>query len=91
MSSYNDLFVATIALIGSALAAAIGVGPWQPPYHLRTFAGIVDRYGKTTARAVWLLIAVVSLLAGIAIANGMRPGYAKPGPRLIDGGTNAVK
>ena len=84
MSSYNDLFVATIAFVGSASALAVGIGPWQHPYRLRSIARVVDRYGMTVARGVWILIAVISLIAGIAIASGMRPGYAKPDQGLID-------
>jgi uncharacterized membrane protein YphA (DoxX/SURF4 family) len=78
MISYNDLFVSSIALIGSAAALAVGIGPWRNPYRLRSIAGIVDRYGMTAARGVWIFVAVISLIAGIAIASGIRPGYAQP-------------
>ena len=84
MISYNDLFVATIALIGSAAAIAVGIGPWRKPYRLRSIVSIVDRFGMTAARGVWIAIAIISLIAGIAIASGMRPGYAKPNQGLID-------
>lgn len=78
MNSYNDLFVATIAFVGSVSALAVGIGPWQSPYRLRTIGTIVDRYGMTAARAIWVLVAVISLVAGIAIASGIRPSYAQP-------------
>lgn len=84
MNSYNDWFVAAVALIGSAAALAVGLGPWKTPYRLRSIAGIVDRYGMAAARSVWIGVAIVSLVAGIAIANGIRPGYAKPDQGLID-------
>lgn len=84
MSSYNDLLVSTVALIASAAALAVGVGRWQNPYRLRTIATVVDRYGMTAARGVWIAIAIVSLIAGLAIASGMRPGYAQPNPSSID-------
>ncbi|MCA9136988.1 MAG: hypothetical protein KDB00_09515 [Planctomycetales bacterium] len=84
MNSYNDWFVATVALIGSAAALAAGLGPWENPYRLRTIAGVVDRYGMVVARAVWIVVAIISLIAGIAIASGVRPSYAKPDRGLID-------
>ena len=79
MNSYNDLFVAGVALIGGLLSLAVSVGPWPAPYKLRTMALIRERYGMATARATWMLIAIASLLAGVAIASGIRPGYARPG------------
>ena len=84
MNSYNDFFVATVALIGAAGALIVGLGSWQTPYRLRTIAAIVDRYGMQAARCVWIAVAIVSLLAGIAIASGIRPGYAKPSQGSVD-------
>ncbi|MCC9604091.1 hypothetical protein LOC67_26355 [Stieleria sp. JC731] len=84
MINYNDLFVSCLAMLGSASAFAIAVGPWQEPYRLRTIARIVDRYGMTTARVVWVSIAIVSLIAGVAIASGIRPTYAQPSQEPSD-------
>ncbi|MEL6104718.1 MAG: hypothetical protein AAFU85_01720 [Planctomycetota bacterium] len=85
MSSYNDLLVAGVAVVGGVLALAASIGPWPAPYELRTMASIRDRYGMATARATWMLIALASLVVGIVIATGVRPGYAIPesgsGPR----------
>ena len=78
MTSYNDLFVAMVAFVGGVLALAVAIGPWQQPYHLRSISRVVDRYGMSAARSVWVLVAIVSLIAGLAIANGVRPGYATP-------------
>lgn len=78
MTSYNDMFVAGVAVVGGLLAFAVSIGPWPAPYELRTMATIRDRYGMTTARATWMLIALASLIAGIVIATGVRPGYATP-------------
>ncbi|QDV40916.1 hypothetical protein Enr13x_07530 [Stieleria neptunia] len=78
MTSYNDLFVAMVAFVGGALALAVAIGPWQQPYHLRSISRVVDRYGMSAARSVWVLVAIISLIAGMAIASGVRPGFAKP-------------
>lgn len=78
MSNYNDWFVATVALVASVFAFAIGVGHWEQPYRLRSIAIVVDRYGTTAARLVWIGVAIISFVAGVAIASGVRPGYAKP-------------
>jgi len=80
VTDYNDLFVAAVALVGSVTALAASVGPWTLPYRLRTFSAIADRFGMTVARAAWMVVAIVSLMAGIAIACGIRPGYAVPSP-----------
>jgi hypothetical protein len=84
MISYNDLFVSSIALIGSAAALAVGFGPWRKPYRLRSIAIIVDRFGMAAARGVWIAVALVSLIAAISIASGVRPGYAKPSQGSVD-------
>ena len=78
MSSYNDMFVATVAMIASLSALAVSIGPWHAPYRLRSMAVIVERYGMTAARWVWVAVAVISLVAGVAIASGIRPSYARP-------------
>ena len=78
MDSYGDLFVASVAVVGGTLALAVSLGPWPAPYELRTVAMIRQRYGMAAARAMWMLVALASLLAGVAIATGFRPGYATP-------------
>ena len=83
MSNYNDLFVSSVAMIGSVSAFAVAIGPWQQPYQLRTIAAVVERYGMFAARVVWISVAIVSLLAGGSIASGIRPGYAQPAPDAI--------
>lgn len=83
MSNYNDLLVSAVALAASIAAFAIGVGPWQQPYRLRTIAAVLERFGTTAARLVWIALAIVSFVAGVAIAGGVRPGYAKPQPDAV--------
>lgn len=78
MDSYGDMFVASVAVVGGTLALAVSLGPWPAPYELRTVAMIRQRYGMAAARAMWMLVALASLLAGVAIATGFRPGYAVP-------------
>ncbi|OYP37029.1 hypothetical protein [Rhodopirellula sp. MGV] len=84
MINYNDLFVSSVAMLGSASAFAVAVGPWREPYRLRTIAMVVDRYGMTAARAVWISIALISLSAGVSIARGIRPGFAQPSSTPAD-------
>ncbi len=84
MNSYNDMLVASVALIGSFLALAISLGPWTTPYRLRSISHVVNRYGMTAARSVWIVIALVSLLVGVAIASGFRPGFVKPATDAVD-------
>ncbi len=79
MNNYNDTFVAAVAIVGAVLAVAASLGPWKQPYQLRSIARINDRYGMNVARCVWMFVAIVSLIAGIAILGGIRPGYAQPG------------
>jgi len=78
------MIVAAVAILGGCLAAGIGIGPWEGPYQLRSVGGIVNRFGKPAARFAWLVIALVSLIAGIAIANGVRPSYARPGASQLE-------
>lgn len=82
-TSYNDLFVASIAFAGSATAFAVGIGPWKNPYRLRSIAAIVNRYGMTAARCLWIAIAIIALVTGIAIASGVRPEFSKPNQSLF--------
>ena len=83
MSNYNDLLVSAVALIGAVAAFAVGVGRWEQPYRLRTISAVVDRFGVTAARLVWIALAIISFVAGLAIAGGVRPSYAKPQPDAI--------
>ncbi len=76
--SYEESLVGSLAVILSIIAAVIAIGPWSQPYRLRTIAAVKARFGKPAARAVWLLIAVASLVAGLAILSGVRPPYAAP-------------
>jgi len=78
VTSYDDLFVAAVALIGGGLALAVSVGPWTAPYRLRSISRINHRFGEPAARLTWMLVAIVSLLAGLAIVSGVRPSYAQP-------------
>ncbi|KAA5547314.1 hypothetical protein FYK55_02655 [Roseiconus nitratireducens] len=83
MNSYNDLFVATVAFVCAGGSLAVSLGPWVAPYQLRSIAHIRQRFGESAARLTWLVVAIVSLLAGLAIAGGIRPGYAQPQPGTI--------
>lgn len=75
---YDDVFVGAVAIILGVVALVIAVGPWQEPYQLRSVLAIGNRFGKPAARGLWLFVAVVSILSGIAISNGIRPSYASP-------------
>ena len=79
--SYDEPLVGSLAIVVAIVAAAIAVGPWTQPYHLRTFSAISQRYGKPVARGLWVAIAVASLTAGLAILTGLRPSYADPGEK----------
>lgn len=76
--SYDEMFVAALAILIGIAAAVVAVGPWEEPYQLGSFSAIVDRFGKPTARGVWVAIAVALLSAGVAISGGVRPSYTKP-------------
>lgn len=78
MSIYTDFVVAAVAILGGLIALAVGIGPWDRAYQLRSIARVADRFGMRAARVVWLLIALASLVAGIAIAGGIRPSYSQP-------------
>jgi uncharacterized membrane protein YphA (DoxX/SURF4 family) len=73
---YDEIFVSSIAIGLAVIAAATAIGPWEGPYRLRTARAIGDRFGKPAARLFWLLLAVLTLLAGLAILSGVRPHYA---------------
>lgn len=83
-NQYTDLIVAAVAISGALVSFGIGVGPWEPPYKLRSIAPVVERYGLSAGRCIWIVIALVSLVAGMAIASGVRPGYARPGPDQLE-------
>jgi hypothetical protein len=74
--NYDEIFVGLLAIFFACVATGISVGPWDAPYRLRTIAMVTDRFGKPAARSVWLVIALASLAAGIAIISGTRPAYA---------------
>ena len=76
--SYDDSFVGVLAIILAIASTAVSVGPWDSPYQLRTIASVKRRFGKSVARIVWLVVAVASLTAGMAILSGVRPPYATP-------------
>jgi uncharacterized membrane protein YphA (DoxX/SURF4 family) len=80
MTSYGDMLVSTIALVGAVAALLAGLGPWRQPYQLRSVAKVADRYGMTAARSLWIAVAIISMVAGVAIAAGVRPSYAQPSP-----------
>jgi hypothetical protein len=81
--SYDEQFVGSVAIILSMISLAIAVGPWAAPYRLRTCSMLISRFGKPVARGFWLVIALASLTAGIAILAGVRPSYADPAQRAI--------
>ena len=78
ISSYNDEFVGALAIAISFITLAAGIGPWSPPYEIRSMLMIVEKFGKRAARILWVLIAIASLVAGIAVLSGIRPSYAQP-------------
>ena len=75
---YDDVFVGAVAIILGIISLVIAFGPWQGPYQLRSVSAVGNRFGKPAARGVWILVAVVSILSGLAISNGIRPSYASP-------------
>jgi len=74
----DEILVGSLAIIFSLLGFSIGVGPWEAPYQLRTFQRVGQRYGKTAARAVWILVSLAFLLVALAVLLGLRPSYATP-------------
>jgi uncharacterized protein HemY len=74
----DEILVSSLAIIFSLLGFAVGVGPWEAPYQLRTFQRVTQRYGKTGARAVWILLSIAFLLVALAVLLGLRPSYATP-------------
>ena len=79
--SYDEPLVGSVAVVLAIVAGAIGIGPWTEPYRLRTFSNLTEKYGKPVARGVWVMIALASLTAGLAILAGVRPSYADPAQR----------
>lgn len=67
-----------LALAFSAVATAFAIGPWTAPYQIRSVKYVHERFGKLTARALWLVVAVIAGGSGVAILNGIRPSYAAP-------------
>ena len=78
MESFSDWIVSGIAIIAGLIALLSAASTWQAPYRLRSIDRIKQRYGMATARALWLLIGVISLTAATCILMGVRPGYARP-------------
>ncbi|MEM6363089.1 MAG: hypothetical protein AAF745_01590 [Planctomycetota bacterium] len=74
----NDLFVAVVAALLAIISVMVAAGPWLAPYQLRSMVCIQNQYGKSAARGVWLIIALVSGCSALAIMSGFRPSYAAP-------------
>jgi len=75
---YDEPLVAAVAIGMAMIAAGIAVGPWNGPYRLRSIDAVSHRYGKTVARAVWIVVAVTMFATGLAIVSGVRPTFAVP-------------
>ncbi len=67
-----------LALAFSTIATAIAIGPWAAPYQIRSVKYVSDRFGKPSARVIWLVVAIITGGSGVAILNGIRPGYVTP-------------
>lgn len=80
-ASYSEPLVGLVAIILALAATAVSLGPWPSPYRLRSIAAVRRRFGMTAARFVWLIVALASLSAGLAILAGVRPSYAVPAQR----------
>ena len=76
--TYDEPLVGSLAIVLGVVSIAIAAGPWEAPYRLRTLSAVSENYGKVAARLVWLVIAMATLMAGIAILSGTRPPYATP-------------
>ncbi|MEM6470830.1 MAG: hypothetical protein AAF802_14825 [Planctomycetota bacterium] len=76
--NYNDWLVSSLAFVIALAAAVVSVSSWEPPFKFRTVRPIVERFGKPAGRLFWVCVAIISMIAGIMIAGGIRPGYAKP-------------
>lgn len=76
--STDEYLVGCLALAFSAIATAIAIGPWMAPYHIRSVKYVRERFGKLAARGLWLAVAIIAGGSGVAILNGVRPGYAAP-------------
>ncbi|MEM0926029.1 MAG: hypothetical protein AAGJ83_08330 [Planctomycetota bacterium] len=77
-ANYNDWLVSGLAFVIAFAAAVVSVGSWESPYRLRSVRVIVERFGKSAGRAFWVVVAIVSMVSGVMIATGIRPGYAQP-------------
>jgi len=73
----DEILVGSLALMFAVVSFSIGVGPWSAPYQLRTFQAVANRYGKTAARFVWLMISLAFLVVGLSVLLGLRPSYAQ--------------
>ncbi|TWU43066.1 hypothetical protein Q31b_21030 [Novipirellula aureliae] len=73
--NYGDTLVGSIAILFSIISAFISLGPWTRPYQLRTISLVNERFGRTTARLVWMIVAIAAFVAGIAILADIRPAY----------------
>ncbi len=79
----SDVLVSSLAFLLSAIAVAIGVGPWTEPYELRTFRRLRDARGMIAARLGWVIIALIAAGCGAAIWNNVRPfGQIQGGPAV---------
>lgn len=76
--STDEVLVGCLALAFSTIATAIAIGPWTAPYQIRSIKYVGDRFGKPSARAIWLVIAIIAGGSGVAILSGIRPDYAVP-------------
>lgn len=76
--SHDETLVGMLAMTMALLSGGICIGPWSGPYRLRSVAFIETRFGKSYARAVWGLIAIVAATCGVSILSGVRPSYAAP-------------
>ena len=76
--SYDETFVGALAIILAIISTVIAVGPWDAPYQLKTVSLIAERYGKSAARGFWVVVAIATFAAGLAIVSGTRPAYVSP-------------
>ncbi|QDV65337.1 hypothetical protein [Crateriforma conspicua] len=76
--SYGDSLVGGIALVLAVVAAAVALGPWQVPFQLRSVRAVDERFGRTAARTMVMLVAAMCFVASVSILNGIRPSYATP-------------
>ncbi|TWT64724.1 hypothetical protein [Allorhodopirellula solitaria] len=77
----DEFFVGSLALALAILTTVIAIGPWTAPYQIRSVKYVQNRFGKSAARALWLAVAIITAASGVAILQGIRPGYAIPNVR----------